>query len=305
MSDILHSSTDLNNTSTAPDGQRVIDLRCRPAYLHDFFGKTPGSAGEATARWLNRRVGTRGDDAHFVRSRTQQGFLDVVREAGRSHGLKHAVVVGRHTPGQHLPNDTIHQIVNGHSELIGIAAVDPLVQGLDAALAEAERAVRQLGLAGIDIEPGFAEPARHPDDPVWFPIYDLAQQLGVPIFLMSGPTTPDPRYNDPAPLAKVAQLFPRLPIVAFHGYWPNVQQILGVAFRYDNIFVCPDMYLFQAGSQAYIEAANGFLGDQLLFGSSYPFRPIGQSIDDLLQLGLRESVVDKILYANAHGLLIR
>ncbi len=297
-----------HSTNAATDGhpshpQRVIDMRCRPAYLHDFFGKTPGSPGEATARWLNRRVGTRGDDAHFTRSRTPQGFLDVVRDAAHTHGLTHAVVVGRHTPGQHLPNDTIHDIVHAHPELIGIGAVDPVLQGEAAALAEIERVVGKLGLAGIDIEPGFGEPPRHPDDPVYFPVYELAQTLGVPVFLMSGPTTPDLRFNDPAPLARVAQAFPKLRIVAYHGYWPNVQQIIGVAFRYDNVFVVPDMYLFQPGGQAYVDAANGFLADQLLFGSSYPFRPIAQSIDDLLALGLRESVIDKVLYANAAQLL--
>jgi predicted TIM-barrel fold metal-dependent hydrolase len=280
--------------SDAP-GRRVIDLRCRPAYLHDFFGATPGSPGEAAARWLNRRVGTRGDDAHFIRSRTPEGFLAEVREAG----LAHAVVVGRHTPGQHLPNDTIHRIVDGHAELIGIGAVDPALQGEAAALAEAERAVRELGLAGINLEPGFAEPARHPDDRVYWPIYELASSLNVPVFLMSGPTTPDPRFNDPAPLARVAQAFPSLPIVVYHGYWPNVQPIIGVAFRYDNVFVVPDMYLFQPGSRAYVEAANGFLADQLLFGSSYPFRPIGQTIDDFIALGFRDDVLDKLLYGNA------
>jgi len=276
-------------------GYRVIDLRCRPAYLHDFFGATPESAGEVTARWLNRRVGTRGDDVHFIRSRTPRGFLDEVRDAG----LAHAVVVGRHTPSQHLSNDSIHRVVDGHPELIGIGAVDPVLQGQVVALAEVERAVRTLGLAGINIEPGFGEPPRHPDDPVYWPIYELAASLKVPVFLMSGPTTPDLRFNDPAPLARVAQAFPSLPIVAYHGYWPNVQQIIGVAFRYENVFVVPDMYLFQPGSRAYVDAVNGFLGDQLLFGSSYPFRPIGQTIDDFLALGFREQVLDRLLYSNA------
>ena len=90
--------------------RRVIDMRCRPAFLHDFFGATPGSPEHATARWLNRRVGTRGPDNHFERSLTQDGFLQEVRDAG----LAKAVVVGRHTPSQHLPNDTIHKIVHGH-----------------------------------------------------------------------------------------------------------------------------------------------------------------------------------------------
>lgn len=283
----------------AATGQRVIDMRCRPAYLHDFFGATPSSPGETVARWLNRRVGTRGDDLHFARSRTPEGFLAEVHDAG----LTHAVVVGRHTPSQHLPNDTIHQIVQGHGELIGIGSVDPALQGIEAALAEADLAVRTLGLAGIDLEPGFGEPARHPDDPIYFPVYDLAQDLGVPVFLMSGPTTPDLRYNDPAPLARVAQAFPRLPLVVYHGYWPHVQQAIGVAFRYENVFLVPDMYLFQPGTQFYVEAANSFLREQLLFGSSYPFRPIRQSIEDFLALGFREDVVSQLLYDNAARLL--
>lgn len=279
--------------------QKIIDMRCRPAFLHNFFGATPGTPEHDTARWLNRRVGTRGNDTHFERSLTHEGFLAEVHDAG----LTHAVVVGRHTPGQHLPNDTIHQIVHGYSELIGVGAVDPALQGKDAAIAEAERAIRDLGLAGIDIEPGFGNPARHPDDPVYWPIYELAAKHGVPVFLMSGPTTPDLRFNDPAPVAKVAQAFPDLPIVIYHGYWPNVHQAVGLAFRYANVHLVPDMYLFQPGSEAYVQAANSFLSEQLLFGSSYTFRPIKQSIEDFLQLGFKESVVDKVLYDNAARVL--
>lgn len=274
---------------------KVIDMRCRPAYLHDFFGATPGNAAHATARWLNRRVGTRGDDAHFERSLTQEGFLAEVREAG----LSRAVVVGRHTPSQHLPNDFIHEIVHGHEELLGIAGIDPVLQGVEGAIAEIDRAIGQLGLSGIDLEPGFGEPARHPDDPLYWPIYEHLAASGIPLFLMSGPTTPDPAFNDPGRLAKIARAFPTLQIVCYHGYWPNVDQLLGVAFRYENILAVPDMYLFLPGSAAFVQAANGFLGEQLLFGSSYPFRPIGQSIDDFLALGFKESVLDKLLYGNA------
>ncbi|MDR2690594.1 MAG: amidohydrolase family protein [Azoarcus sp.] len=275
--------------------RKIIDLRCRPAFLHDFFGATPGNAAHDAARWLNRRVGTRGDDRHFEASLTQEGFLAEIGKAG----LEKAVVVGRHTPAQHLPNDTIHRIVHGHDELIGIGAVDPALQGEAAAVAEAERALRTLGLAGIDLEPGFGEPPRHPDDPVYWPIYEWANQYQVPIFLMSGPTTPDPRYNDPSPVAKVARAFPQLQIVIYHGYWPRVDEAVGLAFRHENVHLVPDMYLFQPGTESYVAAANSFLREQFLFGSSYPFRPIGQTIDDFLHLGFKDDVVDKLLYDNA------
>lgn len=278
----------------------VIDMRCRPAFLHDFFGRTPGTPEFDTVRWLNRRVGTRGPDTHFTRSATEAGFLAEIGDAG----LTRAVVVGRHTPTQHLRNDEIARIVAlDPARLSGIGAVDPVLQGPEVAIAEASRAVGPLGLRGIDLEPGFGTPPRHPDDPAYLPLYEWAAAEGVPVFLMSGPTTPAPRFNDPAGLATVARLFPTLKIGVFHGYWPNVQDILGLAFRHETIHIIPDMYLFQAGSQAYVEAANGWLGDQLLFGSSFPFRPIGQSIEDALQLGLREEVLGRFFHDNAARLL--
>lgn len=279
---------------------KVIDMRCRPAYLHDFFGATPGTAANETARWLNRRVGTRGDDEHYARSRTHEGFLAEISDAG----LSQAVVVGRHTPAQHLPNDHIHQITSSDARLVGVGAVDPDLLG-DATLAEVDRIVNELGLAGVNLEPGFGTPARHPDDRVFYPVYERLSELGVPAFLMSGPTTPDQRYNDPAPLARVAADFPQLRLVAYHGYWPNVQQLLGVAFRHENVFLVPDMYLFLPGSEVLVDAANGFLSDQLLFGSSYPFRPIRQSIEDAQRLGFRDGVVEKFFYSNARRVLGR
>jgi predicted TIM-barrel fold metal-dependent hydrolase len=277
----------------------IIDMRCRPAFLHDFFGKTPGTPEYDVVRWLNRRVGTKGDDQHFTRSATPEGFLAEVKDAG----LSRAVVVGRHTPNQHLPNDTIHEIVSADPVFVGIGSVDPIIQGTEAALAEADRAIRTLGLRGIDVEPGFGTPPRHPDDPAYFPVYDLAQDLNVPVFIMSGPTTPDPRFNDPSGLAKVAQAFPRLKIAAYHGYWPNNEAAIGLAFRYENIHLIPDMYLFQAGNAMMVQAANSFMADQLLFGSSYPFRPIGQSIQDFQQLGFSDQVLDRLLHGNAQRLL--
>ncbi|SMH61647.1 amidohydrolase family protein [Azospirillum agricola] len=279
--------------------RKIIDLRSRPAFLHDFYGATPGTPGFETARWLNRRVGTRGDDAHFTRSHTLDGYLADVREAG----ITAAAIVGRDTPGVSTSNDRVHELVAGRPELIGIGSVDPQRQGTAAAVAEAGRAIAALGLKGINLEPGFLDPAIAFDDPSLLPVYDACDQLKVPVFLMTGPTTPDPRFNDPAPVGRIARAFPTLNIVIHHGFWPHVAEIVGIAFRHPNVHIVPDMYLFLPGSRLYVEAANGFLRDQLLFGSSYPFRPMKQTVEDFLKLGFDGAVLDGLLFDNARRLL--
>lgn len=284
-----------NETSST---RKIIDLRSRPAFLHEFYGATPGSPGFETAKWLNRRVGAREDD-HFTRSYTLDGFVQEIRDAG----ITAAAVIGRDTPGVSTSNQQVHELIAGRPELIGVGSVNPQRQGLAAALGEVEHAIQRLGLKGINLEPGFLDPAIPFDDPSLLPIYDACRQLKTPVFLMTGPTTPDPRFNDPAPVGRLARAFPDLDIVVHHGFWPHVADIIGIAFRYPNVHIVPDMYIFLPGSQLYVEAANGFLRDQLLFGSSFPFRPMKQSVDDFLALGFDEAVIDGLLYGNARRLL--
>jgi len=275
--------------------RKIVDMRSRPSFLHDFYGATPGTCEYEVAKWLNRRVGSK-DDEHFKRSQTVDAFVEEVREVG----ITAAVVVGRDTPALTISNDQILEITAPHKELIGIGSVDPQKQN---AVAEIERAVKQLGLAGINIEPGFGNPALKVDDPLIYPIYDACDQLGIPVFLMSGPTTPSLEYANPAAVGRVARAFPNLAIVCYHGFYPYVSEMIGVAFRYENVYVVPDMYIFLPGGSLYVEAANGFMRDQLMFGTSYPFRAMGQTVEDFMGLGLNEQALDSVLFQNAKRLL--
>jgi predicted TIM-barrel fold metal-dependent hydrolase len=120
---------------------------------------------------------------------------------------------------------------------------------------------------------------------------------------MSGPTTPDLGDTEPRAIARVAKLFPQLSIVVCHGCYPFVHEMIAVALMHPNVFVSPDMYTFLPGGRLYIEAANGFMKDQLLFGSAFPFKPMRQAVDDFLQLGLRPDVVENVMYRTAAKLL--
>lgn len=278
--------------------QPIIDMRNRPTFLHPFFGAEPDTPSYEVVRWLNRRVGTR-DPEHFTRTPDPASYLREIEQAG----ITHAVMVGRSTPTVRIANDALADLARGSGgRLIGVASVDPLDLGREAAVAEARRAVRELGLRAVNIDAGFYATPMRADDDRLLPLYEACADLGVPAFVMSGPTTPDLAFNDPLAVDRVARTFPKLPIVCCHGFYPNIDAIITVAFRNENVFVSPDMYTFAPGGRRYIEAANGFMRDQLLFGSSYPFRPMRQGVEDFQALGLEEEPLRKALWGNAAGL---
>ncbi|CAM3293948.1 MULTISPECIES: amidohydrolase family protein [Methylobacterium] len=277
----------------------VVDMRSRPTFLHTFFGAEPDTPEFGVARWLNARVGSR-EVEHFTRGATIEGFRAEMDGAG----IDVAVMVARSVPGVRVSNDALAQAA-GHDpkRLIGIASVDPVKLGRKAAVAEAKRAVTELGFKGINLDAGFYREGLRADDERLMPLYELCEKLAVPAFVMSGPTTPDLRLNDPLAVDRVARTFPKLPIVCCHGFYPHVAEMVTVAFRNENVFVSPDMYTFAPGGGLYVEAANGFMKDQFLFGSSFPFRAMRQGVEDFRALGLSEDALDAALWRNANRLL--
>ncbi|WP_342165437.1 amidohydrolase family protein [Methylobacterium sp. SD21] len=279
----------------------VVDMRSRPTFLHAFFGADPQAPSYGVVRWLNKRVGTHDHEIdHFTRGMSVEGFKAEMDDAG----IDVAIMVARSVPGVRVSNDALAEVArHDPRRLIGIASVDPIELGRDASLAEARRAVTELGFKAINLDAGFYAEGMRADDERLMPLYELCQELKVPAFVMSGPTTPDLRLNDPLAVDRVARTFPKLPLVCCHGFYPNVADMVTVAFRNENVYVSPDMYTFAAGGKLYIEAANGPMKDQFLFGSSFPFRPMRQGVEDFRMLGLSEAALDAALWRNADRLL--
>lgn len=277
----------------------IVDMRIRPPFLHKFFGSTPGTPEYDIVRWLNRRVGSNDPD-HFTAVHDPASLIAEMDKAGITVG----VIVARSVPNVRVTNDQIAQLVQTNpSRLVGVGLVDPQFLGIDAAIAEVRRAVTVLGCKAINVDPQFLERPIQPDDPILFPIYRTCQELDVPAFIMSGPTSPNLSDTEPRTIARVAKAFPKLTIVACHGCYPFVHEMIAVALMHENVIVSPDMYTFMPGGELYIEAANGFMKDQLVFGTAYPFKPMKQGVDQFLQSRLRTDVFDNVMYKNAARLL--
>ncbi|HYC47786.1 MAG TPA: amidohydrolase family protein [Burkholderiales bacterium] len=270
----------------------VIDFRLRPplkGFLDMIMYANAARRDDAT-----RRHGM--EPAPSAQQQSMALLLAEMDEAGVTQG----VVMGRFS-GVYgsVSNRDIADIVQAYpGRFIGVGSIDP---------SERKRAIRQideaiaLGLKGINLEPGAYPAPMFPDDRRLYPLYAHCEDRGIPVTVMAGGSAgPDLAYTDPVHIDRVAGDFPGLRIAITHGGWPWVHQILHVAYRRPNLYLSPDQYLCNMpGMDDYIRAANGFLSDRFLYGSSYPFIGVARYAAWFRALPIRPELLEGLMHGNA------
>jgi predicted TIM-barrel fold metal-dependent hydrolase len=207
-----------------------------------------------------------------------------------------------------LPNDYYAEIVQQFPDkFIGIAGIDPLKK--KKAIQEIRRSY-ELGLRGIAIRPFMFQIP--PTDKKFYPIYSTCVELDIPIWfhLSINYSTNTMEVERPIYLDVVAQDFPELKMIAGHGGWPWVNEMVAVAWRNPNIYIDIASYLPKyigmkgTGWEPLMHFGNSVLQDKILFGSTWLFMgmSIKQLADEVMKLPLKEKVKEKWLYSNASRL---
>ena len=202
-----------------------------------------------------------------------------------------------------ISNEDVHAICKAYpKQFVGIAGVDPTSR--KAAIKTIDNSMK-AGFRGVTIEPGAYPVPMYADDRRLYPIYAHLEDRKIPVVIMTGGNAgPDLSYSSPIPLDRVAGDFPDLKIVVSHGNWPWVHEILHVAFRRANIYLSPDMYLYNLpGMDDWIKAANSWLADRFIYASAYPLTPLLDYAEWFMTLPLRAEVMEKCVYKNAADLL--
>lgn len=204
------------------------------------------------------------------------------------------------------PNGDVLEVARLHPKLFRAAiAVDPLAG--EAAVTEIRKHAQNKMVVAVVVEPGILSTPAYLDDSRINPVYEECQSLGFPVLAMGGGVAgPDVGFADPIPLDRVAARFPKLSIVAAHGGWPFVTQMLGVAFRRPNVYISPDLYMLRMpGWRDYVDAVNLYLEDRFLFGTAYPFNGLKEYAEKFADLPFRKEILAKLFYDNAARLFAR
>ena len=275
---------------------KIIDYRVRPP-MKGFLDMVMYSNGPRRDRFT-RQLGL--EPAPSAVERSMPKLLEEMDAAGVVHG---AVMARNSGFLGSCSNDDVAAIVAQHPQRFSaIAAIDPT---------DRKRAIRQIddalatGFRGVTIEPGAYPIPLYADDRRLYPIYAHLEDRNVVTTIMTGGNAgPDLSYSNPIQLDRVAADFPGLRIVVSHGNWPWVSEILHVAFRRANVYVSPDMYLYNMpGMDEYLKAADGFLADRFVFATAYPLVPLKDYAQWFVKLELKPENMEKCVYGNAAALL--
>ncbi|OHC51058.1 MAG: amidohydrolase, partial [Pseudomonadales bacterium RIFCSPLOWO2_02_FULL_63_210] len=140
-------------------------------------------------------------------------------------------------------NDEIAEYTRAYPErFVGVATVD-LSKPL-AAVRELERAVVELGCKALRIVPWLWK--LPPNHRLYYPLYVKCIELDIPFCTQVGHTGPlmPSETGRPVPyLDEVALDFPELRIVAGHIGHPWTDEMIGVAWKHDNVYIDTSAYL--------------------------------------------------------------
>ena len=166
------------------------------------------------------------------------------------------------------------------------------------ALNEIDDLVINGPLIGVSLEPGMFAEDLCVDDPRLYSVYEKCQAANIPVMFTSNIYSPD--HYAPMRLVNLFRNFPKMRVSLVHGCPPHAAAVCQLAYMHENLFVSPDCYMLGApGHRDFIDGANTIIPNQVIFGSAYPEVPIGFAVNYYQNCGLREDVLENVMYNNA------
>lgn len=201
------------------------------------------------------------------------------------------------------------QVSRQHPELVPFIGLDPTVMTGEEMLAELEECLA-LGARGIKLHP--AAQRFYPADERLAPVYERAQELGLPITFHCGPFALGPDeggYAHPRHFAPLLQRFPRLRAVLGHAGLAAYRDALALAREFPQaMFDCcglingtePSPLLSDDEAAAFLREIG--IG-RVMFGSDYPWFDPERDVARIARLPLSDEEKRAVLHDNAARLL--
>ncbi len=236
-----------------------------------------------------------------------EGIIRSMEEAGVDKAVLQAEYGG--TEDYHALNDATYRIAKAHPDKFPVyfMCLNPLVD--EDMVKVLEKGVKEQGFKGLNIQ-AWAVRVSSTDSRFW-PVYAKCQELGLIVTVHASISFNVDRpleYSHVSHLDKIACDFPELVLVANHGGWPWVTEMIAVAWRHPNVYIelgaVSPKYFGTPGTgwEPLMRYGNTLLQNQVLFATDSMLSP-KRCVDELKALLLKEEVKEKWLGGNAARLL--
>ncbi|MEM7182176.1 MAG: amidohydrolase family protein [Spirochaetota bacterium] len=268
---------------------KIIDVWAQPA-VRQMKENLPEVAS------LLERSGSAGISAEDV---TPDEFVQQMDEAG----FDKVFLSAWHRPGKSITsNDYIADYIKKYPDrLYGMATVnlaDPV-----AAVAELERAVKDLGMKALRIVPWLWNLA--PNHKLYYPLFVKCIELDIPFCTQighTGPLMPSETGRLIPYLDEVMLTFPDLKVVGGHMGFPWTQETIGMMMKHKNFYIDTSAHLPKTYPQDILDYMKTWGRKKILFGTNYPQLALKKCSKQLAALELPGKIEQAFLYENAKAL---
>ena len=233
------------------------------------------------------------------------GTTDDYIESSVAAGCEGFLILGVATNARQTPavNDFIADFIRESSNN-GFDAY--VFMGINQDIPDIESEVKrsmEKGLCGVKIHPDIQQV--DPLDPRLYRLYEILQQLNLPICFHVGDVRPRYRYSEPGKIAKVAKDFPKLRICAAHfGGYSVFEEGRNVLSGLGNVWVDCSSSLWLITPEYAHELIIAFGPDRVMFGTDYPVKYCDDELKRFAELPLAAEERDDILWNNAHKYIL-
>jgi len=278
---------------------RVIDFRVT---------LPPSEYGEGAAGTTEESEYFANYDRVYTHERGEDSVEAIVRAMDEA-GVELAVMQAEWGFGDYRAmNDAVFRVCQRHPDrFVPYVTVNPAA-GDDMA-AVVEREVRERGARGVNLQP-YAYRLRC-SDRRFYPLYARCRELNVPVTVHCSVNFTSDRpidFGRPLYLDEVACDFPGLTLVANHGGWPWVTELMAVAWKHPSVYVeigaISPRYIARPGTgwEPLLVYGQSLLQDRVLWATD-SMLPFARSLAEARELPIKPEALEKWLGANAARLL--
>ncbi|MEP7105600.1 MAG: amidohydrolase family protein [Chloroflexota bacterium] len=278
---------------------RVIDFRVTLP-VEEYESGPVGEAGDSEYLGNYNRVYTRERGAESI---------DAMVAAMDAAGVELAVMQAEWGFGDYRKmNDAVFRAYARHpGRFIPYVTVNP---GTDDDLAAAvEREVRERGARGVNLQP-FAYRLRC-NDKRFYALYAKCRELAIPVTVHCSVNFSSDRSIDfgrPIYLDEVACDSPGLTLVANHGGWPWVTELVAIAWKHPTVYIeigaISPRYIAKPGTgwEPLLVYGQSLIQDRVLWATDCML-PFERSLAEARELPIKPEALEKWLGTNAARLL--